>query len=278
MINKKIIICCTVKNEAKNLKRFFSVLENFIFNFDDYFIVFVESDSSDNSLELINNFLMNKKGVVLKESINKNYNRIKNLEICRNRYLDYVKKNSSISNFDYLIVMDVDGVNNRINFKNIKNSINSLKDWTAIFPNQTFFYYDIFALRINNFIEKNYIENIKNDYLNNKFRSLKKNINFNLQKYFFLNKKFKNRFIEVRSAFGGMGIYKLDKIKEFKYESLDGMQCEHVILNESLSKKYGNLYIDRKLYNSTGINIHTINGLLCSNLNFFAKRFYSKIT
>ena len=92
MINKKIIICCTVKNEAKNLKRFFTVLENFIFNFDDYFIVFVESDSKDNSLELINYYLMNKKGVVLKESINKNYNRIKNLEICRNRYLDYIKK------------------------------------------------------------------------------------------------------------------------------------------------------------------------------------------
>ena len=53
---------------------------------------------------------------MLKESINKNYNRIKNLEICRNRYLDYIKKNSSISNYDYLIVMDVDGVNNKIAF------------------------------------------------------------------------------------------------------------------------------------------------------------------
>ena len=74
-----------------------------------------------------------------------------------------------------------------------------------------------------------------------------------------------------------MGIYKLDKIKEFKYESLDGMQCERVILNESLSKKYGNLYIDRKLYNSTGINIHTINGLLCSNLNFLQKDFIVKL-
>ena len=94
---------------------------------------------------------------------------------------------------------------------------------------------------------------------------------------FYLNKKFNQRYISVKSAFGGFGIYKLNKILEFKYNSFAGRQCEHVKLNEDIYNKYGGLYIDKNLINSYGINKHTINGYLCSKLNFLAKRFVSKI-
>ena len=99
----------------------------------------------------------------------------------------------------------------------------------------------------------------------------------NLTKFFYLNRIFKERFIKVNSAFGGFAIYKLNKIIEFKYESNFGVNCEHVKLNEDLNLKYGNLYIDKNLINSSGINKHTINGYLSSISNFFAKRFIQKI-
>ena len=92
-----------------------------------------------------------------------------------------------------------------------------------------------------------------------------------------LSNNFNERFINVKSAFGGLGIYKLEKILEFSYESFNGTTCEHVKFNKDINDKYGKLYIDQKLINSYGINKHTINGILCSNSVFFAKRFLNKI-
>ena len=50
MINKKIIICSTIKNEGKNLKNFFYKIDQIISQFKDYFLIFVESDSTDKSI------------------------------------------------------------------------------------------------------------------------------------------------------------------------------------------------------------------------------------
>ena len=71
MINKKIIICSTIKNEGKNLNRFFKIIDNLILNFNDYFLIFVESDSFDNSKEIIKDYLFNKKGILLSKNLEK---------------------------------------------------------------------------------------------------------------------------------------------------------------------------------------------------------------
>tara|TARA_Y100000996_G_C22510419_1_gene638132 strand:- start:448 stop:1284 length:837 start_codon:yes stop_codon:yes gene_type:complete len=277
MINKKIIISATVKNEAKNLKKFFKIIDDIVFKFEDYFIIFVESDSSDKSSIILKNYLLNRKGKLITCNLNNKFNRIKSLEICRNKYLDHIRNENILLKFDYLFVMDVDGVNNNINYKKIKNSLLIEEDWTAIFPNQKYFYYDIFALRIPNLIEENFIKKIQMDYKIKKFKSLKILFYENLTKFFFVVKSYKNRLIDVDSAFGGLGIYKLNRLVKFKYDSNNGKDCEHVKLNESLKAKFGKLFIDQKLINSHGINKHTLNGLLCSKMNFFANRFYLKI-
>ena len=185
MINKKIIISATVKNEAKNLKKFFKIIDDIVFKFEDYFIIFVESDSSDKSSIILKNYLLNRKGKLITCNLNNKFNRIKSLEICRNKYLDHIRNENILLKFDYLFVMDVDGVNNNINYKKIKNSLLIEEDWTAIFPNQKYFYYDIFALRIPNLIEENFIKKIQMDYKIKKFKSLKILFYENLTKFFF---------------------------------------------------------------------------------------------
>ena len=45
------------------------------------------------------------------------------------------------------------------------------------------------------------------------------------------------------------------------YDSNNGQECEHISINYKLDEKYGNLFIDKKLINSIGINKHTINGI-----------------
>ena len=276
MINKKIIICSTIKNEGKNLNRFFKIIDNLILNFNDYFLIFVESDSFDNSKEIIKDYLFNKKGILLSKNLEKSLNRIKKLEISRNEYLNYIKKNENLYKFDYMFVLDADNVNNQLKFEDIKDSLNK-EYWNAIFPNQKIFYYDIFALRIEKYLEENFIEKIKNEIKNNKSKNLKKIFHDNFTAFFNLSNNFNERFINVKSAFGGLGIYKLEKILEFSYESFNGTTCEHVKFNKDINDKYGKLYIDQKLINSYGINKHTINGILCSNSVFFAKRFLNKI-
>jgi len=113
----------------------------------------------------------------------------------------------------------------------------------------------------NSSAEKNNLEEVKKKIIDKKTYSFEKN----------------HLPIEVESAFGGFGIYKLNKILKFKYNSFSGQQCEHVKFNEDIYNKYGGLFIDKNLINSHGINKHTINGYLCSKSNFFAKRFISKI-
>lgn len=107
MINKKVIICTTIKNESKKLHNFFKIIDSFTHHFEDYHLIFVESNSIDNSLEKINSYLRNRKGNLIKKDFLKVLNRIHKLEICRNEYLDYIKNDAKIKNYDYLI--DADG-------------------------------------------------------------------------------------------------------------------------------------------------------------------------
>ena len=55
-----------------------------------YHVVFVESDSTDDSLNNINNYLKNRKGNLIKKDFFETFNRIHKLEICRNKYLEYI--------------------------------------------------------------------------------------------------------------------------------------------------------------------------------------------
>ena len=93
MINKKLIICTTIKNEEKNLKAFFRILDNIIKNVQDYFLVFVESESSDKSSLIIQKYLNTRKGKLINKKLDPKLNRIHKLEICRNEYLKFIKNN-----------------------------------------------------------------------------------------------------------------------------------------------------------------------------------------
>lgn len=277
MINKKAIFCIPVKNESKNITNLFLTLLNLITLFKDYYIIFVVSNSTDNSISLINKFSKNKKVKIIIKNFKKHEKRCVKLEKSRNEYLNIIRKNKKLKLFDYMIPLDCGNVNNHLDTSMIKKILNTSKKWVALFPVQKYLYYDIWTLRIKNFIEFDCFNKIKKEFKSKK-KPLKKYFYENLTKFFFLKNYYKKRYIPVISAFGGMGIYKLKNVIQFKYNSLNGTSCEHVEFNKSIYKKYGkNLFIDKNFINSSGLNIHTINGLLCSLSNFFSKRFLKKI-
>ena len=276
MINKKVVFCIPVRNESSNLKSLFKTLDKLNLKFEDYFIIFVESDSSDNSSDLIKKYLERRKGVLINKNLQGIENRVMRLAISRNEYLNFIKNDQSLKTYDLMIVLDCGGVNGSLTAKKIKNAILENENSIGIFPTQKFLYYDIWTLRIDNIINYDCFEEL--------FKSYKKNskirkIFFNLiGRFLFINFIIKTKKINVISAYGGMGIYKLNKVIDFTYDSNNGKNCEHVEFNKQIYNKYGNcLVLDKNLTNSFGINLHTINILLCSASNYFANRFIKKI-
>ena len=276
MINKKVVFCIPVRNESSNIKDLFKTLDNLSKSFIDYFIVFIESDSSDDSSSLIKEYLLNRKGVLINKNLSNIKNRVMRLAISRNEYLSYIKKNDLLKSFDLMIVLDCGGVNNKLTAKKIKKAISQNKNWVGIFPTQKILYYDIWTLRIKNFIDYDCFEELFKAYKKN--NKIKKIFFKLIGKFLFINYLTKSKKINVISAYGGMGIYKLDKVINFTYDSNNGKNCEHVEFNKKIYNKYGDcLVLDKNLTNSYGINIHTINILLCSASNYFANRFIKKI-
>ena len=276
MINKKVVFCIPVRNESSNIKDLFKTLDNLSKSFIDYFIVFIESDSSDDSNSLIKEYLLNRKGVLINKNLSNIKNRVMRLAISRNEYLSYIKKNDLLKSFDLMIVLDCGGVNNKLTAKKIKKAISQNKNWVGIFPTQKILYYDIWTLRIKNFIDYDCFEELFKAYKKN--NKIKKIFFKLIGKFLFINYLTKSKKINVISAYGGMGIYKLDKVINFTYDSNNGKNCEHVEFNKKIYNKYGDcLVLDKNLTNSYGINIHTINILLCSVSNYFANRFIKKI-
>ena len=272
----KAIICSTIKNEEKNLNSFFKFLDKIIYTFEDYYIILVESDSTDDTFEKAKKLLLNYKGTVIKIKTDHLEPRTERISLCRNAYLKLINKDINLSNYDFMIVADADRVNKNINKVSILNSIdNAPKDWVGIFANQKFIYYDVWPLRIKNYIEndcfQNFIKLSKTNTTRNAYF-------FAIFKNFFLIKKFQDRFVKVNSAFGGFGIYKLKDISDIEYNSNSGIYSEHVLFNLSILKKNSNksLYIDQKLINFSGISEHFFRGIIYCLSKYYSKNLLEK--
>ena len=173
MLDKKILICSTIRNVEKDLKIFFKKIDDLTNNFKEYFIILVESNSSDNSIEKANDFLKKRNGIVITKKLDEKLYRTQRLESCRNEYLNYIRNNNYLSKFDFLIVMDADNMNNSLKLNTLINSISNI-EWNAIFANQKFLYYDIWTLRIKNYLEEDCFKKIKYEANKNKNNNLKK--------------------------------------------------------------------------------------------------------
>ena len=260
----RILVAGTIRNVGKTIcDELMRIDKMFSQIFDcDYFLV--ESDSCDDSTDslerlkaLIPNFDFLSLGK-LELIITNKYDR---LAFCRNKYLDYFNSRMDFREYELLIVIDLDGINNSINIENIKSCLSIPFEWIALFPNQRDHYYDIFALRAKNWLQVNcwayetYLREIG-------LSSIK------ARRVAILDHQRKipdsNPPIKVESAFGGLGIYKAEAIRAAKYAGKDNLGCsvcEHVPFNLSISSMHDGMYIIPKFINSiknTHNNGHTL--------------------
>jgi hypothetical protein len=282
MTNKlpSILIVGTINNVEKKLKAELARIQLEFSKVSEVTFFVVESDSTDSTVPLLEKLSITNRNLsfqtlgILRASIP---DRIERIRYCRNSYIEHIRQNYEKNKWDYIVVADLDGMNPSISSKGIADSIMKMNSWDALFANQRFGYYDIFALRSTGWVEYDLLKLLR---IEEEF-SGRGSANPSVVKYFknqwkrkkvlysamrFIPKK--NEVIPVRSAFGGIGIYKPELFLEFDYALAPGFSpdgSEHITFH---TKCVGAGY-------SLGINPRMINSYFNEyNVNkFFVIRF-----
>ncbi len=258
MINKNIIIAALARNCEDSLKTNIPLIERLRAQFSWSQVVVVENDSIDGTKALLNDWKLNYDQVTIisndygtktipdKSDLIQNpmtsYQRIEKMVFYRNLYLDYI---SEVKHpIDLVIIIDIDVI--EISLNGLIDAINAFDHKTgAVFSNgmsvmQTPFglseiYYDTFAVwEYPASDEFSYSD----ESLNRTFRSINKNIK-------------KSPMYGVISAFGGVGIYNYQAIKDLRYQTvLNPLNqreaiCEHIPFNREIIKQGFYNYIAR---------------------------------
>ena len=248
MIDKNLIIALCVRDCSSYLDEVVSNAESIGSLFKKYTIVFVESDSSDSTLEKIKSY--DKAVVISHGDLIKQYpSRTDRIAYCRNSYLDFAEDMKD--EYDYLLVLDGDSASTeQISKESVLSNFNR-DDWDMVVSNQPEGYYDIWALRHKNLMPFDCWKEFNKYGTRDAFE------------YFitsrFLKIGLEEDWIPVESAFGGAGFIKISSIQGARHigHTDDGIPvCEWVPFCESLNLGNGKIFINPKFINSTILSEH----------------------
>ena len=246
--DSKVVICGAARDVEKTIQRFVSDMQLAFSNFREVHFVFCESFSKYETRITIQELTNFNSTIHMVDDfeVNKNENRrTVRIASARNAIKNYVTKN--FSEFDYVVMADLDGLNRNITRKAVESC------WTIgyldmVSASQTYKYYDVWALRAREWCENDCweeYERLKLQYtekialrlaITSKMRSIPR----------------ASDPIPVMSAFGGFSIYRLEAFKHGNYVGVldDGKEvCEHVPFNLQLSSLGFELFIAPKLVN-----------------------------
>lgn len=249
----RILIVGLISNCEVGVRKSIYTLSKAFEGFQDIQYLVIESDSSDNTFQslqelskTINGFRFISLGN-LKDSYPLRTDRI---AFCRNKYLNEINNNPLYKNIDYVVMADLDDVNTILT-QSAVHSCWQRHDWDVCTANQKYAYYDIYALRHNLWQTNDCYEQYR--YLK-KYGISKEKALFAALYAKMIHIKDDGEWIEVDSAFGGLAIYKIDTLKNAYYIGLDknGNEiCEHVPFHAQLKQQNFKIYINPKLINSS---------------------------
>lgn len=275
-MSSSFLLVGTVSNVEKKLESEIGKIVKAIQRIGDLDIFLVESDSTDKTLTILENLkgenpnFSYKTFGILKPKYPERTERIR---FCRNAYVDYIRTYAEERRWDFVIVADLDGMNSAISEKRILNSLKKDNQWDACFANQTLGYYDLYALRAENWVEQDCfydLHKLQEDNIYKKKYSLplldflSVFLHFDKLRKKAIYKKMrwlKGDLIPVKSAFGGFGIYKSEIFNRFNYvktNSVGVSECEHLDLHYQCTQNGFRLFIDPGLINNH-INIYNLN-------------------
>ncbi len=230
------------------VKSFIELMENCFQNFLSVTFVICESFSNDSTRAILEALQKENINIILLEDTEidaAESRRTVRIASARNMTVRYVTEHKS--EFDYVVVADVDGVNRDLSRNRIESSW-EFPGWDMVAANQPFKYYDIWALRAHNWSEGDCWE---------EFRALKDTFGKKHALKIAVTSKMKSiptsaSPIQVESAFGGIAIYRIEAFLKGDYKgySDEGSEvCEHVHFHQMLRSNGFRLFINPKLVN-----------------------------
>lgn len=245
IIDNSVVIVGCARNIETFLDKTIEVIKSIRSCFRDSRVIIYENDSNDKTLEKLQSWALYDDKIDIITEKNVPGLRTQRLSHGRNIVMNKALKYDS----ELIIVMDLDIINHDLtkdiflsSFKNF-----AVNDWAGMFANQTEKYYDLYALRTkDNWMPFDFYDCLKeksNDWdycLHSRFKKILPT----------------DAPIDVVSAFGGLGIYKTQFIKNAKYYGgiNDKEECEHVSFNKDIIKNGGKLYINPLMLNSSGLS------------------------
>ena len=232
-----VIIGCA-RDIEKYLPVSIKAVENICSLFDKSSIILFENDSTDKTLEILNNW---EKAEVISEKHVKG-NRTQRLAYARNKLMEEALKKDT----EYIIIVDLDDKCADVTNESILCTLNNshVKDWAMMGANQKDMYYDLWALRtFDSWMPGDYWsrDNCKKDECGD-----------NTKGTGFKHIPKTDKPIEVKSCFGGLGVYKTKYLHGCTYYGgQHGKEvCEHVSFHEGIRKNGGKMYINPEMINS----------------------------
>ena len=252
MINgNNLLVVGLIRDSARALTKEVTRIEKHalrIFTSVSFFLV--ESDSKDDTpivLQELNRLKPNFSFTSLGTLSTKLPDRFERLRFCRNRYVQEIRENAKYQKCNFILVVDFD-IKNRSLDLNPLESLLQEQWWSALFANQKGPYYDILALRKPGWIEVDCFKN---------YESLAKTMSRKKAKELAIFSQMRriplgSELIEVKSAFGGLGIYLQEIFQQFDYSlgsELELGESEHISLHQKITNSGGKLFIVPKMTN-----------------------------
>jgi hypothetical protein len=247
--NYKVVMLGCCKDVANYLHKNLMILELLGNQFLDYRMVIYENDSSDITRQILMEFKNDKFEFIFENDL-KIKERTERLAYIRNILLDRFYQIQETFQADYMIMIDLD---DRIFSGKLINSLSTcfgfdVDKWDVLTGNQSKIYYDVYALRIKNLIEHDFLQEILKIKKKTSSKKRKKIINRVLNRFNYpvISPSY---LVPVQSAFGAIGIYKISSIKNAKYIGMKGKIpiCEHVPFHKSICDEGGKIFINSHL-------------------------------
>lgn len=265
-----ILVVGTIRNAGRNFQQDYYLLHKALSKLAEVQTFLIESDSNFQSIAILQDTTRNFKKFSFKSLgtlVDVIPNRIERIRYCRNQYVNYIRNYHKTANWDFIVVADLDGINRKISRSAINSSFLSSLNWYGCFANQKNGYYDLYALRCNNWVTENifseyqllkqftpFTPTFKNRYL----RWIEEFQHFDRLRVQAIYSKMRiispnENWISVNSAFGGLGIYRPEVFLRFNYDSQNlapTSYCEHVDLHYQCIQGGLQLYINPAMINS----------------------------
>jgi glycosyltransferase involved in cell wall biosynthesis len=231
--NSKVAVVSLARNCDKNLQKSIHTIKKLESKEFSFFIY--ENNSTDQTKKILSNNQNNQ--IVISLNTDKtrylkdrSRERTINLARYRNSCLEWVKQNCS--NFEYVIVLDldadegfsIDGIYNSISWLNKIEQSAGMGSYSLLGDHNKFFHYDCFAVRAGNWVESPVAISGFEKYFNH------------------YHPEVGSSPIPFYSCFGGLAVY---KAKCFISGHYDGsMGCEHIWFHKSMRDKGYEMYLN----------------------------------